>query len=178
MRREVPGRIAMQPEKNLIRGFFGELCVFRLPEFAMRPGLWGRIAMLPQYSGRIADADFNGSSNFFYLGLTRGEIPPRAPAGVDVLNLVYMYHQGGTAVLLKVYVFRGAKDDLVRERLVKRSRNASIYTRKKGVRVLYLEARCFRRHKKSLRLFTDIVRGVYQSFRRCFCRISNPHMFF
>ena len=38
--------------------------------------------MRPQYSGRIAEAGFDGSSIFFYLGLTRGEIPPRAaPAG-------------------------------------------------------------------------------------------------
>ena len=32
-------------------------------------------------------------------------------------------------------------------------RNASTYTRKKGVRALYLEARTSRRHRKSLRLF-------------------------
>ena len=37
--------------------------------------------MRPQYSGRIADSGFDdGSSNFFYLGPTRVEIPPRAPA--------------------------------------------------------------------------------------------------
>ena len=38
-----------------------------------------------QNSGCIADAGFDGSSNFFYLALTRGEIPPRVPA---VLSLV------------------------------------------------------------------------------------------
>jgi hypothetical protein len=37
--------------------------------------------MRPQYSGRIADAGFDVSSNFFYLALTRGEIPPRAAPG-------------------------------------------------------------------------------------------------
>jgi hypothetical protein len=36
--------------------------------------------MRPQYSGRIAEAGFDGSSNFFHLGLTRVEIPPRAAA--------------------------------------------------------------------------------------------------
>ena len=37
--------------------------------------------------------------------------------------------------------------------VVKRLRNAWSYTRKKGVRALYLEARCFRGYRKSLRLF-------------------------
>ena len=39
------------------------------------------------------------------------------------------------------------------ERLVKRLRNASIYTRKKGVRALYFEARCSRGYRKNRRLF-------------------------
>ena len=44
--------------------------------------------MRPQYSGRIAEAGFDGSSIFFYLGLTRGEIPPRAPPGLGVIRQI------------------------------------------------------------------------------------------
>ena len=44
--------------------------------------------MRPQYSGRIADAGFDGSSIFFYLALTRVEIPPRAPPVVAMQKML------------------------------------------------------------------------------------------
>ena len=58
--------------------------------------------MRPQYSGRMADAGFDGSSIFF-LALIRGEIPPRAPAAA-VSSRRYFYVanlDSGTAVLGK-----------------------------------------------------------------------------
>jgi hypothetical protein len=54
MRREVPGRFAMKPDKNFIRGLLVNYV------FSDRPNLRCDLCS-PQYSGRIADANFDGS---------------------------------------------------------------------------------------------------------------------
>jgi hypothetical protein len=97
MRREVPGRIAMQPEKNFIRGLLGNYVFSDRPN--LRCDLGSRAAsrcVLRQYSGHIADAGFDGSSNCFYLARTRGEIPPRA-AAVAHHRIDHAHHQHNLA---------------------------------------------------------------------------------
>ena len=61
--------------------------------------------MRPQYLGRIANAGFDGSSNFFYLALTRVEIPPRARVASfrsRLKNCTFVYVYLSTYCLLHI----------------------------------------------------------------------------
>ena len=60
-----PGRIAMQPDKNPIRGLLGNYVISGRPNLRRDLGSGAASRCVPsEYSGRIADAGFDGSSIF------------------------------------------------------------------------------------------------------------------